>query len=352
MVYTIFKFIFGIALRIFYKKLFVNYNGILDRNEPTIFIANHPNSFFDAILLGVLLKQPIYSLTRGDVFKQKMALPILRAIRLIPIYRLKDGKETLSKNEATFKTCLQIFNKNGSVLIFGEAKCDGQYCLLPLQKGGIKIALQAWQSSHTAKNVRIVPVAISYSNLKGWRKVGAVIFGNAITKPLQTIIKEQEPFLITKIKATLVAFFELNLVQLKNTIITCSHKNYWEHIFLKNEPFAKNATTFVAAVTDNLSTIQQELQTVKKYSLINKGVKITHYPLFVFTTFITNKANTIGKVHYDSILLCVSLVTFMVYYSLVFTMFALIFNVGIGAWVLCILVALLLLNIKPFVLNK
>jgi len=36
---------------------------------PLLLACNHPNSFLDGIILDILFDEPIWALTRGDVFK-------------------------------------------------------------------------------------------------------------------------------------------------------------------------------------------------------------------------------------------------------------------------------------------
>ena len=73
MIYRVTRLIFAVFFKLYYKRITIIGQQNLT-NKSTILAVNHPNSLMDALILGVVLKQPIYSLARGDAFK-KNGLP-------------------------------------------------------------------------------------------------------------------------------------------------------------------------------------------------------------------------------------------------------------------------------------
>jgi 1-acyl-sn-glycerol-3-phosphate acyltransferase len=55
--------------------------GNVKKAGSFLLASNHPNSFLDAIILDVLFKKSIWSLTRGDVFKHKFISGTLPALK-------------------------------------------------------------------------------------------------------------------------------------------------------------------------------------------------------------------------------------------------------------------------------
>ncbi len=139
--------------------------------------ANHPNSFLDAIILDALFHQPIWSLARGDVFKKKWARKILRALKILPVYRVSEGVENLSSNYDTFNSCIEIFKQKGIVLIFSEGKCINEWHLRPLKKGTARLAMSCWKQQIP---LRVLPVAINYSSFREYGKNLSLYFGTPI----------------------------------------------------------------------------------------------------------------------------------------------------------------------------
>lgn len=142
---------------------------------------NHPDSFFDAILVGSHFHKPVHFLTRGDVFRNPFVKKMLLALKMTPIYRLAEGREYLALNDATFDQCRQILSKNGIVLIFAEGLCIHQWELRSLKKGAARIALNAWTQDPVLENFQVIPVSLNYDSFRDFGKRIIIHFG----KPLQ-----------------------------------------------------------------------------------------------------------------------------------------------------------------------
>lgn len=160
--YTFFKIAATLALKIYCKKTVVQFKEPSDETVPTIMASNHPNSFFDAIVIAVHYPKPIYFLARGDAFKKPLVAKFLNSLHLIPIYRLSEGKENLNKNTTTFETCISLLKQNKTILIFSEGICKNEWNLRPLKKGTARLALMA--VNDRINTVKILPTNINYSS--------------------------------------------------------------------------------------------------------------------------------------------------------------------------------------------
>jgi 1-acyl-sn-glycerol-3-phosphate acyltransferase len=166
------------VINIFCRKIVIINKQLLSSKGPLLLAVNHPNSFLDAVILGTLFDEPIYSLARGDVFNNKWITKILRALKILPVYREREGKEHLHRNYHTFDACLEIFKKNGTVLIFTEALSENEWHLRPLKKGTARLAVTAWEKNIP---VNILPVGINYSSYKLFGKNIHLHLGEPIT---------------------------------------------------------------------------------------------------------------------------------------------------------------------------
>jgi 1-acyl-sn-glycerol-3-phosphate acyltransferase len=149
-------------MRIYCSKTVVHFENTTTFNNPKIIGANHPNSFFDAIVIAVNYPKPIYFLARGDAFNKPLVAKFLTALHLIPIYRLSEGKNNLSKNEETFRRCVALLKQKQTILIFSEGLCVNEWKLRPLKKGTARLALLANQEG--VSNLRIQPTNLNYSS--------------------------------------------------------------------------------------------------------------------------------------------------------------------------------------------
>ena len=74
----------------------------LQQKGPLLIVANHPDSFFDALVIAANCKYPLSFLARGDVFTKPWHNFLLRALNMMPVYRQREGKEHLHKNQTSF----------------------------------------------------------------------------------------------------------------------------------------------------------------------------------------------------------------------------------------------------------
>ena len=161
--YWFFRLLAKLALFFYCRKIDVQSNNNINFDKPTILASNHPNSFFDAIVIACKYPKSIYFLARGDAFKHKLVGKFLKSIHLIPIYRLSEGKENLSKNNETFDICIELLKQNKTILIFSEGICKNEWQLRPLKKGTSRLARLALNQNI---DLQIVPVNINYSTFK------------------------------------------------------------------------------------------------------------------------------------------------------------------------------------------
>lgn len=179
MLYSIVKVIARLALPIYCRDIAINRKELLKHKGPLLLAVNHPNSFLDAIILCTLFDGTVYSLARGDAFKNKTAAGILTLFKMFPVYRVSEGVENMEENYKTFDLCKDIFKQNGIVLIFSEGRCINEWHLRPLKKGTARLAISSWEDGI---DLKVLPVAINYSSFKKFGKNIKLFFGDTITK--------------------------------------------------------------------------------------------------------------------------------------------------------------------------
>jgi 1-acyl-sn-glycerol-3-phosphate acyltransferase len=142
MFYFLFQSFLKITLRLYFKKIQIIGLDKFPRNTPIILVPNHQNAMLDPFMVGGLMSFQINYLTRSDVFN-RWTKPVLRSLNMIPVYRIRDGYEKLSMNDAIFKACEELFKQKKTVLIFPEGNHGEHHYLRPLTKGAARLALQA-----------------------------------------------------------------------------------------------------------------------------------------------------------------------------------------------------------------
>ncbi len=143
---------------------------------PTILACSHPNSFLDAVMMGVFHHRPVHFLARGDAFRKPRAARLLRSMGAIPIHRLSEGREHLHLNDETFRECISILKKGGAVLIFSEGLSEHGPGVRPLRKGTARLAWMAWHEDGL-RDLVVQPVGFCYSSYAALPKRVAISYG-------------------------------------------------------------------------------------------------------------------------------------------------------------------------------
>lgn len=164
------------ALRIYCRSIRVANAAAIATAGPLLVIANHPNSFLDAIIIGSRFDRPVHFLARGDAFTKSWHNKLLRMLNMIPVYRLSEGRENLSLNHDAFAACRQILKSGGTVLIFIEGICVNSHELQPFKKGAARIAME----NIALPGLQILPLGIAYSALRQTGSTVQIDTGSAL----------------------------------------------------------------------------------------------------------------------------------------------------------------------------
>lgn len=196
MFYYFSRFLVRLALPIYLKKLCVANFDKLPKGAPLLLASNHPDSFFDAVVIGSVLEQPIHTLTRGDVFRKKAAAFWLRQINLIPVFRGSEGRQYLKNHDVTAQESHDALKQGDAVVVFSEGICVNEWRLRPLGKGTARMAYKIWYGDDALKSMKVIPTGLNYENFRGPGKRVFLRFGEAIgCDDIQTSPQEYEKWL-------------------------------------------------------------------------------------------------------------------------------------------------------------
>ncbi|MDB5208115.1 MAG: phospholipid/glycerol acyltransferase [Flavisolibacter sp.] len=179
MLFPLLKAYARLAIKIYCRSIIINNQEWLHAKGPLLLASNHPNSFLDGIILTTLFKADIYTLARGDAFRNRKHERLLRWLHLLPVYRTSEGVENLEHNYTTFDSCKEIFEQDGIVMIFSEGRCINEWHLRPLKKGTARLAISAWQQGI---DLTVVPVGFNYNTFRNFGKNVFINFGEPIDK--------------------------------------------------------------------------------------------------------------------------------------------------------------------------
>ena len=152
------------GLWLFCHEIHLNNKQLFRTKGPLLIIANHPNSFLDALIIGSYYKRRVYFLARGDAFKKPLHRFFLEFLNMIPVYRLREGKEFLHLNDYAFIKSIDLLSKGDAVLVFIEGICINSHELQPFKKGTARI-LEGIQKLNIQPKIHIAGIA--FNQLRG-----------------------------------------------------------------------------------------------------------------------------------------------------------------------------------------
>ena len=163
-------------------------------NKPIVFAPNHQNALSDP--MAVLLNtgyQPVW-LARADIFGKNKAIDtILKFLKIIPVYRLRDGKENLDKNQETFAISVKVLENNSALALFPEAAHTSKRQMIPHKKAVPRIVFMAEELTGNRLDIQIIPAGIYYSHYWKFNHSIIINFGDPIPVAEYLKIYQQNP---------------------------------------------------------------------------------------------------------------------------------------------------------------
>ena len=187
--------IFGIALKLFFRRIETVNADRVPKGTGVIFVMNHPNGLIDPALVFVALPRKISFLAKSTLFRMPVISFLLRTVEALPLYRKIDAGEDVSKNLKTFELAHELLQTGGSIALFPEGVSHNSPKLLPANTGAARIALGA-VSVAVEKPIRlkIVPVGLFYTNKTTFRSEALLHFGDSFTvQPVELDTEGQPP---------------------------------------------------------------------------------------------------------------------------------------------------------------
>ncbi|NJN25478.1 MAG: hypothetical protein HC819_05690 [Cyclobacteriaceae bacterium] len=168
-----------VASYFYFRKLSVVGRENIPRQGPLIYAINHQNALLDALLLSVLTWRNPHFLTRSDVFNNRYVNQFLRGLKMLPIYRIRDGFGDVKKMMPSFgdqrhtdqrRCCGHIPGRESQPAIQNQTA----------EKGLARIAFMSEEATNFTLNVQVVPIGIQYESYFGTKGRTLVNIGKPI----------------------------------------------------------------------------------------------------------------------------------------------------------------------------
>lgn len=175
MIYRFLKQVVRLALFFFFRKIELSGKQNIPSNGPVIFVANHPNTLMDPLLVASLIPQRVGFLANASIFINKFISSIWRYFHVIPVYRKEDVTNgDKPDNRKSFEKCHEYLAKKGSLLVFPEGTSHYELKLREIKTGTARIALSYEDLNGFKGNLTIIPIALDYVDAIHFRTVVSV----------------------------------------------------------------------------------------------------------------------------------------------------------------------------------
>lgn len=189
--YNLLRWYVRLGLKFYFRRIIIKGTENIP-DHAVIFAANHQNAFMDALLIICFNPHLTNSLARADIFKRSVARRLLNWLRLIPVYRIRDGWQSLDQNNETFAECTRRFEQREAVIIFPEGNHGIERRLRPLSRGFTRLSYEALRI-HPGLPLSVIPVGLNYSAPQEFRSDVSIYFG----KPIHASDYFKEPLAVS-----------------------------------------------------------------------------------------------------------------------------------------------------------
>lgn len=178
--YTFLRFFVDWSVRSSFRKYQVEgIENLPEEGSIVIWASNHTNALMDPMVMLPANKIRKVFVARADIFKKNWAKRALYFLRVMPIYRIRDGINAVKQNDEAIAQATGVILDGVPFIIFPEATHRAKHSLLKLSKGIFHIAENAIEKSN-GKPVYIQPIGIEYSDYFRFRNKVLVKFGKPI----------------------------------------------------------------------------------------------------------------------------------------------------------------------------
>ncbi|MBR2429081.1 MAG: 1-acyl-sn-glycerol-3-phosphate acyltransferase [Alistipes sp.] len=167
----------------FRKEHVVNRENVPANGTPIVMVSNHQNCLNDPLCVCLnLTDRRMNFLARANVFQRPLFNKALRAMGLLPAYRLEyDGYAAVAHNNKTMDAASEALIGGETVMLFPEGGHQDKRWLGKFKMGYLRIAFEAAERMNFERDVIIMPSCNHYSNYFHARADMLMKFGEPIS---------------------------------------------------------------------------------------------------------------------------------------------------------------------------
>ena len=239
-----------------YRRFEVHGKKSLPKECGMIFGVNHSNTLMDALVLLSADNIRKVFIARGDIFKNPTVAKILHFLRILPIFRIRNGVAAVRQNDDSLNKAVDVIHDRVDLYLFPEGTHRTKHSLMRMGKGLFHIALDANRQFGEEKPIYIIPTAIEYGDYFRYRSTAMINFGQPInvTEYLKNTTEDNEAVEINQLKDLLGKEISKLFTYIPDDD---DYEAIWEIVKMKNE---KRAGSLYNKMLRNRKTVDKVLK--------------------------------------------------------------------------------------------
>ena len=162
------------------RRLTIKGKENLPKDGAIIIGSNHTNALLDPLVILRAMNSDTVFMTRADIFRKPLLQKIFTFLKMLPIFRIRDGIAAVKQNEEIIAKCVKVLKHHIPLALFPEATHRTKHSLRPLSKGIFHIALEANKEFGHEQPVYIVPMGLEYGRYFRYRSGVVATYGKPI----------------------------------------------------------------------------------------------------------------------------------------------------------------------------
>lgn len=178
--YTVLRMYTALFTRLSYRSFHVEGRKKIPTDGSVIYVCNHTGSLMDPFVQLVAQRGKVVFMARADVFRKPFVAKLLSFLRILPVYRIRDGFGAVKGNDKIIAEAVEVLVNRTPLALYPEGTHRTRHSLLRLSKGVFHIALEAERELAGKWPVYIVPMGIEYGDYFRFRPTMELEVGDPI----------------------------------------------------------------------------------------------------------------------------------------------------------------------------
>ncbi len=194
LLYRFIRVVVKLAMAIFFQKVELRNGEHVPARGPVVFVANHPNSIMDALVMGAVTKRKVNYIGHAGLFSSRLKTWFLRSCGVIPVYRREDAPDKMDQNVSAFEACYEALEGGETIGIFPEGTSDMLRKVKTVKTGAARIVLEAERRNQYRLGVIVLPIGLYFFSRSRFRSRVLVNVGKPIDLTLFFEINEKDNY--------------------------------------------------------------------------------------------------------------------------------------------------------------